>query len=286
MNEVHIFISYRREDSAGHAGRIYDKLAQQFGEAQVFLDFDAIPGATNFREEIRDALRRANVVLVVIGPRWATAADEQGNRRLDDDRDLVRREIRTALDSDVAVFAVLVGGARMPHQDDLPDDLAGLTDRDAIEISDRRFREDCDRLISDISRLSGEEVLPTPGTEIPPGWWAITKSNYGMAPVTLQVELRRDGSLQGHLGNLGPVGDLMRGLDEFGMVQGMLGQVRYGGQWTYDKGPKVLTLQLVGQVGMFGGGAETWRMQIVGGARGVYQATGAQMDNYELRRIG
>lgn len=76
MAGTHIFISYRREDAAGHAGRLYDRLVQRFGEAQVFLDFDAIPGATDFTEEIRDALAQANVVLVVIGPRWLVSAGE------------------------------------------------------------------------------------------------------------------------------------------------------------------------------------------------------------------
>jgi len=286
MKATHIFISYRREDSAGHAGRLYDKLAQQFGEAQVFEDFEAIPGATDFSKEIRAALRKAQVVLVVIGPHWSSATDEQGRRRLDDDRDLVRREIRTALDSDVAVIPVLVGGASMPRERELPDDIAGLCQRNAIEISNRRFREDCDRLIREITQLTGEEVMPTIEAEIKPGVWAITKSNYGMAPVTLTLELRRDGSIQGSLGSMGPLGQIIHALDEGGMAGRLMGQISYGGQWSYDAASKVLILQLTGQVGMFGGGAETWQMQITGSARGAYQAMGAAMDSYEIKRIG
>src|SRR5687768_13692274 len=97
MAGTHIFLSYRREDAAGHAGRLYDRLTQHFGEAQVFLDVNAIPGATDFTEEIFEALARANVVLVVIGPRWLASAREGDRPRIYDPNDLVRAEIRTAL---------------------------------------------------------------------------------------------------------------------------------------------------------------------------------------------
>lgn len=286
MKETNIFISYRRTDSAGHAGRIYDKLYQQFGEAQVFLDFNAIPGATDFRKEIREALRKANIVLVIIGPHWLNSTNEQGQRRLMNDRDLVRREIRTALDGDVTVIPVLVGGAHMPQETELPEDLIGLCQRNAIEISNNRFREDCDRLIKEIGLVTHEESTPTIESEIRPGWWSITKSNYGLAPVSIILELKRDGSVQGRLGNMGALGQIIQAFDTDGFASSLFGQVNYSGQWSYDVSSKILILQLMGQVSMYGGGAETWKMQIIGNVRGVYQARGFNMDNFEIKRIG
>ncbi len=287
MHETNIFISYRREDSAGHAGRIYDKLVQEFGEAQVFYDWNAVPGATDFRKEIRDALRRANVVLAIIGPHWLSAHDEKGNQRLFNDKDLVRREIRTALDGGATVIPTLVGDAKLPREQDLPFDLAGICERNAIIISERSFRSDCDSLIEEIRLISGEEVLPTVESIIKPGWWAITKSNYGMAPITVNLELKRDGTIQGQIGSLGPLGQIMGALDTDGMGSRLLGMVQYSGNWAFDISSNILTINLAGHAGMFGGGSvETWRMQITGEARGVYKAVGNKMDQYTLKRVG
>jgi len=38
-----IFLSYRRQDSAGVAGRIYDRLRDHFGNDAVVMDIDSIP---------------------------------------------------------------------------------------------------------------------------------------------------------------------------------------------------------------------------------------------------
>ena len=37
-----VFISYRRQEASGLAGRLYDRLAARFGEDQVFMDVDTI----------------------------------------------------------------------------------------------------------------------------------------------------------------------------------------------------------------------------------------------------
>ena len=45
-----IFVSYRRTDAAGHAGRLYDQLANRFGAANIFKDLDSMePGRTSRR---------------------------------------------------------------------------------------------------------------------------------------------------------------------------------------------------------------------------------------------
>src|SRR5215469_12903638 len=121
-----IFVSYRRQESAHLAGRLYDRLADRFGEGQVFIDVDAIEPGVDFAEEINRAVANCHVLLAVIGPTWLTATDERGRRRLDDPHDIVRLEIEAALARDVRVIPILVEGAAMPGRDDLPESLADL----------------------------------------------------------------------------------------------------------------------------------------------------------------
>ena len=121
-----IFVSYRRQETSHLAGRLYDRLADRFGEGQVFIDVDPIEPGVDFAEEISRAVAICKVLLAVIGPNWLTAADEQGHRRLDDPDDIVRLEIEDALARDVRVIPILVEGAAMPGQRDLPESLAGL----------------------------------------------------------------------------------------------------------------------------------------------------------------
>ncbi len=294
MPGTYIFISYRREDAAGHAGRIYDRLVQRFGEAQVFLDFNAIPGATDFTEEIRDALGRANVVLIVIGPRWLTEVGDRGRPRLQEQNDIVRAEVRTALESKVAVIPVLVGGAKMPPREQLPADLSDLHALNAVEILDSRFAGDVDNLIQTIARIQQTTVPITTTAEIHPGHWEICKSNFGMASVTILAELRRDGSLSGRIAGIGgAAGEMWRmlgGLPDMQPVMGplgqMMGQIAYSGAWNYDVTSKTLTLQLMAQVPGLGGGVETWQMHITGSDRGVFQAFDQSMVPYTIKRIG
>src|SRR5688572_26250725 len=108
-----IFISYRREDASGYAGRLCDDLVARLGRDHVFMDIDTLPPGVDFVKSLDDALRTGDVVLAVIGPRWASATDAAGNRRLDNPDDWVRLEIATALArSGIRVVPVLVGNAR------------------------------------------------------------------------------------------------------------------------------------------------------------------------------
>jgi hypothetical protein len=139
-----VFVSYRREDSAGHAGRLYDALAARFGERSVFMDVELAPGI-DFVERIVQAVGACDVLVVVIGPHWA-------GPRLDDPTDFVRLEVQTALERpDVRVVPALVGGARMPAAGELPGSLEALTRRNAIELSDARWRYDTGRLLDAVA---------------------------------------------------------------------------------------------------------------------------------------
>ncbi len=149
-----IFISYRREDSAGYAGRLYDRLSQHFGADNVFMDIDAIPIGMDFVEVIEEAVGSCDVLIALIGQQWLTTTDAQGRRRLDNPEDFVRLEIKTALDRNIRVIPALIRGASMPRPEDLPDVLQKLARRNALEISDR-FHQDVDRLIKELDKGLG-----------------------------------------------------------------------------------------------------------------------------------
>lgn len=135
-----IFVSYRREDSAGHVGWLYTELVDAFGSEHVFRDLDSIRPGDPFPDVLRESLTRADVMLVVIGADWFTG---ENRRRLHDPGDYVRQEIATALSRpDVRVVPVLVHGGQLPTAADLPDDLATLPQRQAIELRDDRWKDD------------------------------------------------------------------------------------------------------------------------------------------------
>jgi len=142
-----VFISYRREDTAPYAGRIFDRLAEHFGRDNVFLDIDALKPGQDFVQVLEQTLEASEVVVVVIGREWSSIVNEHGHRRLDLKSDYVRQEIATALNRSVPIIPVLVGRAPMPRPEDLPEPLVPLARRHAIEINDAGFHEDVDRLI-------------------------------------------------------------------------------------------------------------------------------------------
>ena len=141
-----IFLSYRRDDASGWAGRLYEHLVAEWGPDQVFIDIDAIAPGEDFREAIARTMQACDVVLVVIGPNWINARDHDGNRRLDDESDTHRQEVVAALQADVRVVPVLVGGAAMPKLSELPEPLHDLAYRNAAVVADRRFASDVQTL--------------------------------------------------------------------------------------------------------------------------------------------
>jgi hypothetical protein len=146
-SEPKLFISYRREETAGHAGRLYDTISARFGDHNVFMDIDLPPGI-DFIERIQQAVGACHVLLVIVGPRWATLQAEEGTPRLADPDDFVRLEVETALRRpDLTVIPILVAGARMPEPEDLPEGIRPFARRNALEMSDLRWRFDIGRLM-------------------------------------------------------------------------------------------------------------------------------------------
>ncbi len=132
-----IFISYRGADSDTAAALIDRELAARFGSDRVFLDSRSIPAGADFVEELLGRLRACSVLLVVIGPRWLTLTDAAGQRRIDDPRDWIRREIVEALACGLRIIPVLTGDILLPVEADLPGDIAGLSRRQFVPLRRR-----------------------------------------------------------------------------------------------------------------------------------------------------
>lgn len=159
----HIFINYRREDTGGYAGRLYDALATRFGDEHVFMDVDAIDPGEDFTQVVQQSVGSCDVLLALIGRRWVTTQDSAGRRRLDNPSDWVRVEIQTALErSDTRVIPTLVQGAHMPSANDLPQPMRKLSHRHAHELSDTRWGHDVGRLIKLLEELAGPRARPRP----------------------------------------------------------------------------------------------------------------------------
>ena len=109
-----IFISYRRDDSAGHTGRLYDRLIDHFGRGQVFMDVDTVKPGLDYIQVVHEAVGTCDGFISVIGREWLHASDSTGRRRLENPADLVRLEIAAALERDIRVVPVLVQGVQMP----------------------------------------------------------------------------------------------------------------------------------------------------------------------------
>ncbi|MBM4262440.1 MAG: toll/interleukin-1 receptor domain-containing protein [Deltaproteobacteria bacterium] len=150
-----IFISYRRDDSAPYAGRLYDRLCARFGADRVFMDVDGIPPGVDFVAHIGAKVASCDTMIAVIGKKWLEARDGNGQRRLDDPHDFVVLEVAQGLQRGIPVIPVLVGGASMPRAADLPDPLRGLAQREAVSLRDDEFHRDANTLITVLAKLPG-----------------------------------------------------------------------------------------------------------------------------------
>ena len=168
-----IFISYRRSDSSGYAGRIFDRLAPSFSREHVFMDVDNIELGVDFVEVLSDRVASCDALLAIIGHDWLNSLDARGKRRLDDPHDFVRIEIEAALKRNTRVIPVLVEGATMPSSEELPEPLKGLARRQGVEISHNRFDSDADILIRALRRIIDakdreREAAAAPAPELSP----------------------------------------------------------------------------------------------------------------------
>ncbi|MAD80046.1 MAG: toll/interleukin-1 receptor domain-containing protein [Pirellulaceae bacterium] len=156
-----IFVSYRRDDTPFATGWLCERLKDHFGSDKVFVDVDNIPLAANFRQYIQDALHDCDVVLAMIGDRWLATADS-GKSRIHDQSDWVRVEIDAAFSEQIPCLPVLVNGASIPNEKQLPDTLSELPDINAATLrSGNSFDHDIAKLIEGIEKLpSRDSVAP------------------------------------------------------------------------------------------------------------------------------
>ena len=170
------FISYRREDTAGYAGRLRESLERRLGLHRVFRDVDALLPGQDFVTAIETRLASCRVTLVVIGREWLEARNAAGTRRLDEPYDFVRLEVAAALaQKDVLVVPVLVEGASMPGPADLPDNIRLLARRHAVSVRDETWDADVDRLVGVIDGAESPAASPTRHTPtIGPRRWIVS----------------------------------------------------------------------------------------------------------------
>ena len=157
-----IFISYRRDDSAGYAGRLYDRLSAHFGADRVFMDVEGIEPGTDFVDAIERAVASCRVLIVLIGDEWLNAKDTSGRRRLDDPHDFIRLETSTALQRDIRVVPVLLDRTPMPPMNQLPEDLQALVRRQAVELTHKQWEASSGELIRTL-----EKILDGPAADAP-----------------------------------------------------------------------------------------------------------------------
>jgi hypothetical protein len=158
-----IFLSYRRDDSAGYAGRLRSSLEARLGAGSVFRDVDAIEPGQDFVEAIETRVQACRAFIALIGQEWLDAVNASGGRRLEEEGDYVRREVAAALArSDLRVIPVLVEGATVPGPNQLPLELQALSRRHAVSLRDETWDSDVDRLTDAVRKAVGDAVDQKP----------------------------------------------------------------------------------------------------------------------------
>lgn len=156
-----IFISYRRGESAGYAGRLHESLERRLGDGAVFRDVDGLEPGQDFVDAIAARLRDCRACLILIGREWLDVTDDSGRRRLSQPNDYVRLEIEAALArTDLVVVPLLVEGITMPSVDELPDTIRALSRRHAMSLRDETWDADVDRLIPTLEKAIGRSTIP------------------------------------------------------------------------------------------------------------------------------
>ena len=145
-----VFVGSRRIDAPGYTGRVGERLINYFGAGQIFKDIESLPPGVNYVDFIREKLQLAHVMVVVIGPNWAN------DPRLHEANDLHREEIRTAIERGIHLLPVLVNGATMPSENQVPADIQPLLHRQAIEITDTRWDYDVGRVVENVEKVLAE----------------------------------------------------------------------------------------------------------------------------------
>jgi hypothetical protein len=152
-----VFISYRREDTAAAAGRVYDRLSRLLSKGNVFFDVSTIGGGEDFVQRISSEIARSDTALVFIGDKWLDTSGPDGRPRIFQADDYVRAELRAALSRPLLILPVLVGGAHMPRPEQLPDDVKPITTKNALPLRHESFDDDTENIVAAVLGLSASE---------------------------------------------------------------------------------------------------------------------------------
>lgn len=153
-----IFISYRRQDTAPAAGRVYDRLCRMLSSHNVFFDVSAIAGGEDFMMKVTAAIQKSDAVLLFIGKKWIEPTPE-GVRRIWEPGDHVRAEVRAALEHAPKILPVLVDGAVMPQPEQLPEDIRAISTKNALPLRHESFDDDTENIMTAILGASRKERL-------------------------------------------------------------------------------------------------------------------------------
>jgi len=166
-----IFVSYRRAEGLVEARAVYERLRAEFGHDRVFIDLEGLAYGVDFVEVLEEQLRHCQVLLALIGRDWFGRRSGSSDRRIDDENDFVRLELRTALGRAIRVVPVLINGAAMPHSSELPEDLRSLVRRHALDLDFKRFDADLSRLVAAL-----RPILSNAQPQIPVGADQLTRA--------------------------------------------------------------------------------------------------------------
>jgi len=179
-----IFVSYRREDAAHFAGRLFDSISAGLPGLKVFMDVDSIRLGADFVQVLQEQLASCNALILVIGPRWLG----QGGKRLDDPSDFVRLEIEAAISRKIPIVPVLVDGAEMPSEDEIPASVRPITRRQYVRIDHENYSAVVRGLVSQLADLvKGQEEIKPDEVRAPSGVLRLSVIAVVVAVATLNV---------------------------------------------------------------------------------------------------
>jgi len=166
MQKEKIFISYRQSDTQSEASKLKENLEEVFGEYNVFFDIETLEPGLNFADAIEKTIQQSHIFLVLIGPAWTEVKDANGNLRLFNEDDWVRREVAMALSLNgrgTTVIPILVKNATQISKQKLPDNIKALVDVQWAEISSKRWKNDVENLIQVLKKITphSEPLGPT-----------------------------------------------------------------------------------------------------------------------------
>jgi hypothetical protein len=132
---------------------VYDRLSEVLGRENIFFDVSNIEPGEDFVSRISEIVATCDVLVAIIGPHWVSITDASGIRRIDSPFDLIHIEVGAALERNIRVIPMLVDGAAMPEEHQLPPRLAPLVRRNAHDVSFNHFHADLDSFIRVLQRV-------------------------------------------------------------------------------------------------------------------------------------